>query len=84
PPGGGSGRSRGRPSQPAGRPRPRRRPSFGYRSGTYGFSANGGPVDEPDEPSDWDEDDDAPDQEAGQPQSGRWLRRGREIVIFGV
>ncbi|MGH3774497.1 MAG: hypothetical protein ACRDRR_01980 [Pseudonocardiaceae bacterium] len=80
---GGSGQPGGRPGRPPRRPPPGRRPSPGSRSGMYGFSTNGGPVDEPDEPSGWDEDDDAPDQETGRSRSGRWFRRGRKLVIFG-
>ncbi|MGH3870629.1 MAG: hypothetical protein ACRDSR_03775 [Pseudonocardiaceae bacterium] len=71
------GRQPGRPSR---RPQPGR-PDPGYRSGTYGFAADGDLVDEP---AGSDEDDDAPDQATGRPRSGRWLRRGHKIVIYGV
>lgn len=61
--------------------RPSRHPQ--HRSGTYGFDPAGGSA-EPAEPGGWDGTDAMGETAMDQPQTGRWMRRGRKIVIYGI
>jgi uncharacterized protein (DUF697 family) len=90
-PAGGPGRPGQRPGGPQRRPRPRPRPYGGaYPASTDGASSWGQYGDEPawgdGDDNGWGDGDDGamPSARQARSQSGRWVRRGRKIVILGA